>query len=386
MHSHQRLRVLQIGKYYPPHRGGIESHLETLCRGINDHVDLRVIVSHDEAKTIRQSVDGVDVVRVGTWFQVASAPISLAMTHWIRRTPADIVHIHLPNPIAVLSYLASGHRGKLVMTYHSDVVRQKVLGAAFHLFLQMALARCRALIATSPGYMRSSPVLAARAKSCSIIPFGIPTHPFESCDPAARAAIHQRYGNRLVLSVGRHVYYKGFQYLIRAMRDVDASLLMIGNGPLRNKLEAEAQAWGVSDRVHFLGEVDDVRPYYHAADVFVLPSVARSEAFGIVQLEAMACGLPVINTSIPSGVPFVSVHEETGLTVPPGNAPELAAAIRRILDDNSLRTAFARAARQRVEREFRAERMAERTLALYHKVTERKLLVFPRADHVFIGG
>jgi rhamnosyl/mannosyltransferase len=118
---------------------------------------------------------------------------------------------------------------------------------------------------------------------CQVIPYGIKAEAFQNCDPRAVLGIKDRYGSRLLLSVGRLVYYKGFEYLIRAMAGVDATLLIIGNGPLRTELETVARVAGVAARVHFLGQVDDVVPYYHAADIFVLPSIARSEAFGIVQ-------------------------------------------------------------------------------------------------------
>ena len=144
--------------------------------------------------------------------------------------------------------------------------------------------------------------------------------------PGERDEIHRRFGPRIVLAVGRMVYYKGFEYLIRAMRDVDATLLLIGEGPLEAELRREAAKLPSSSRVHFLGALDDIAPFYHAASVFVLPAIARSEAFGLVQLEAMAAGTPVINTNLDSGVPAVSLHDVTGLTVPP--ADELALARR----------------------------------------------------------
>src|SRR5206468_5042051 len=139
--------------------------------------------------------------------------------------------------------------------------------------------------------------------------------------------------------------------LTAAMQHIDARVLLVGDGPLRGELEGLAKRLGVEDRVVFLGEVSDVTPYYHAADVFVLPSIARSEAFGIVQIEAMACGRPVINTMLDSAVPFVSRNGETGLSVAPQNVEQLASAINLLLDDERLRPQYGRAARRRVERE-----------------------------------
>jgi rhamnosyl/mannosyltransferase len=172
----------------------------------------------------------------------------------------------------------------------------------------------------------------------------------------------------MVLTVGRLVYYKGFQYLIRAMRDIDGHLLIVGHGPLRDELEREARACGVNERVTFLTSVQNVRDYYHAADVFALPSVARSEAFGIVQLEAMACAKPVVNTSLDSGVPFVSPDGLSGLTVPPANAHALAQAINTLLDHPALSAQYGQAGRRRIEQEFNLEAMTRRTLQVYNEV------------------
>jgi len=191
----------------------------------------------------------------------------------------------------------------------------------------------------------------------------------EDVDPAEVETIRRKFGERIVFAAGRLVYYKGFHYLVRAVARVPgARLLIAGDGPLREELRRSAEEAGVADRVTLLGAVPDLRPYYHAADVFVLPSVARSEAFGIVQMEAMACGLPVVNTALDTGVPFVSPDGVTGLTVPPADAEALAAAVSRLLDDPALRERLGRAGRERVAGELSAGRMAARTLEIYREV------------------
>jgi glycosyltransferase involved in cell wall biosynthesis len=362
------LRVLHLGKFYPPHPGGMETHLQALCGELKHVVSLEVVVAGDGRETIEETVDGVRVSRLGTLLNFAAAPVCPEMVRRLRESKADIVHLHWPNPTAVLAYLASGHRGKLVFTYHSDIIRQRLLRKPFWPVLRRALKRAHAIIATSPNYLQTSQVLQKFQERCRVIPFGISLKEFNQANTIEVSKIRKQYGSRIVLGVGRLVYYKGFEYLIRAMRDVEGHLLIVGNGPLLNALGQEAHTVGVSTRVTFLTNITDVRPFYHAADVFALPSIARSEAFGIVQLEAMACGKAIVNTSLDSGVPFVSQDGVSGLTVPPADAASLAKAINTLLDNPDLCARYGRAARLRVEQEFSLELMTQRTLQLYKDV------------------
>jgi glycosyltransferase involved in cell wall biosynthesis len=360
--------VLQIGTFYPPPlRGGIENYLQQLCTGLKESVDLQVLVSNWTRKSTCEMVDGVKVRRVGMWAFVARAPICPAMALAIRRIPADIIHFHHPNPVAMFAYLLSGHSGKLIISYHSDIVRQKVLKQMIDPILSLAFQRCKAFIVSSPNYVESSAVLRKYRHRCRVIPFGISSN-FAPIDQSAVDEIRRLHGPRVVLSVGRLVYYKGFEFLIRAMSTVRAKLLIVGEGPLRPRLEEEVRRLGVCARVSFLGKVEQLAPYYHAADVFVLPSVARSEAFGIVQLEAMACGKPIVNTALDSGVPFVSLDSVTGLTVAPRDSRALADAINTLLEQDELRARFGEAGRLRVKSEFSLESMIHRTLDLYKEV------------------
>jgi rhamnosyl/mannosyltransferase len=364
------LRTLHVGKFYPPYMGGMETHLQALCENLQSIVNVQVIVANNCRRSTEDLVHGIKVTRAGTLFNLSAAPVCPQMVSVIRRSDADIVHLHLPNPMAVLAYLASRHRGKLVITYHSDVVRQKFLGRAFQPILYRLLKRCSAIIATSPNYAATSQVLIDFRDRCHVIPYGISLEQFQQPDRTTVEQIRRQYGERLVLSVGRLVYYKGFEYLIRAMTKVQGRLLIIGDGPLRNSLEALARECNIADRVVFLGEVqnEDTIPYYHAADLFALASVARSEAFGIVQLEAMACGKPVINTQLDSGVPFVSLDGISGLTVAPTDSEALAVAINKLLDNAELRAQYGEAARRRVYEEFSLDVMTRRMLQLYRQV------------------
>jgi rhamnosyl/mannosyltransferase len=368
----RRLKVLHVGKFYPPHMGGMETHVELLARSTRTEADVEVVVSNDGPHTVRESVGGIPVTRIGVKLSLASASFGPGMAKAIRAADADVVHFHHPNPPAVLSYLAARPRGALVVTYHSDIVRQRVLGPLISPLLHHFLGRADAIVASSPQYAATSAMLRRHAERVRVIPFGIDAGELSVVDPAEVQRVRERYGPRIVLAAGRLVYYKGFEYLVRAMTGVDAHLLIAGEGPLRAALESTAAEAGVADRVTLLGRVPDLRPLYHAASVFAFPSIARSEAFGIVQMEAMACGLPVVNTALDSGVPFVSPHGETGLTVPPEDAAALAAALRTLLADDALRARMGAAGRARVAGELSAERMARRTLDLYREVAGRR--------------
>lgn len=365
-----RLKVLHVGKYYPPHPGGIESHLRILCEELRKTIDVEVLVAGPRWRSDWSAPDGVPVTRLATPLTLHGTPIVPGMVRAIRRARPDIVHLHFPNPMAALAALLSWPEAPLVVSWHSDVVRQRRAAAAFAPLLALLLRRCAAIVVSSPAYIDGSALLSARRELCRAIPYGIRADAFAHPDRARVGELRRRFGERVVLGVGRLIYYKGFEYLVRAMAEVPGTLLLAGDGPLRAALQAQARRLGIGERVVLMGAVSDADlcACYHACDVFALPSVARSEAFGIVQLEAMACGRPVVNTLLDSAVPHVSLDGLTGLTVPPADTGALAAALRTLLGDPARRAAMGEAARRRVREEFSAEVMACRTLELYREV------------------
>jgi len=367
------VRVVQVGKYYYPYMGGIENHLYTLCNELKHRVDLDVVVSNTKLRTSRDVYEGVSVTRCGAAAHFASTTLSPTMALELSQREYDVLHLHLPHPVGVASYLASRKpkRHRLVVSYHSDVVRQKRLLALYAPLVDRLLARADAVIATSPNYVESSSVLQRYRTKCSVVPYGIDLDLFARTEERERAAaeIRARFGSApLLVAVGRLIYYKGFEFAIRAMPQVPrAHLLIIGDGPLKAELTKLAAELGVADRVHLLGELpnDTIPPYYLASELYLLPSIARSEAFGIVQIEAMASGLPVINTSLASGVPYVSRHGESGLTVPPEDPVALARAINTLLESSETRRKMADVGRARAERDFSKATLAERVTQLY---------------------
>ncbi len=360
--------ILHVGKFYPPHRGGIESVVHDLAvrQSRTDHVS--VVVANDPARTEISESEGVHITRVARYATVASMPVCPGLLSAIHRAPAALVHLHMPNPGAAAALLLSGHKGKLVITHHADTLGRKSLRRLSDPFVIRAMRRAGAIIVTSKRYLLASDELVPFRDKCRVIPLGIDVAPLSAPRSPEVRDIRQRYGDRIVLSVGRLVPYKGFGVLIRAMRHIDATLLLVGSGPLAAELEAAAAEAGVSHKVVLLHNIADLTPYYAAASVFVLPSVTRAESFGVVQIEAMAAGLPVVNTDIDSGVPEVSLDGQTGFTVPPGNETALAAATTLLLDREELRRTFSAAARTRVRTEFTADLMAARTMQLYDEV------------------
>lgn len=365
--TNRKLRVLHVGKYYPPTRGGMETHLQTLCSELQRQIEVRIIVASGTSEGSCGMADGVWVERLPTVITAASTPVCLTMPARIRAADADLVHIHHPNPMASLAFLLSGFKGPMVTTWHSDVVRQRVLNSLYAPIERKFLNRSSAIIASSPNYLDGSKALRGFRDNCAVVPFGIPLEPLQRRNEEAVRDIRLRFGNRIALSAGRLVYYKGLPNLIRAMKNVDATLLVVGDGPLRHSLEDQTRDLGLDGRVRFLGQIDDLVPYLQACDVFVLPSNARSEAFGIVQLEAMGCGKPVINTRLQSGVPYVSLDGVTGLTVPPDDSAALSAALNELFGNDELRRQYGEAAYLRVSSEFTVRLMVDRTIEVYNR-------------------
>ncbi|GBC81684.1 Phosphatidyl-myo-inositol mannosyltransferase [bacterium HR10] len=365
------MRIVQIGKFYAPVPGGMEAALQHLCEELCRHVDLQVFVANTRPKTVTDVINGVRVTRVARWGQIASAPICPSLPRLLADSRADILHVHEPNPIATFAVLAANPSARVIVSFHSEVVRQRVLRHVYSPLRERLLRRAARIIVAAPQHL-DFPTLRPYREKCVVIPFGIDVARFQ-LDQARRPqveALRAQWGPRIVLFVGRLVYYKGVEHLIAAMPRIPARLLIIGRGPRERALRRRVRALGLEGRVVFLGEVaqDQLVAYYHACDVLVLPSIHASETFGIVQLEAMASGKPVISTQLPTGVSWVNRHGVTGLLVPPSSADALAEAVNRVLDDEALRRRMGEAARRYVHARFTRQRMARAVLELYEEV------------------
>ena len=364
------MRVTHLGKFYPPVPGGMERVLQSLCEGERHKgLDSRALVVATNRATTDEEIGGVPVARAGSIGRVGSVWLAPQLISRLKRLETDVLVLHEPNPMALLAYAIARPRHPLVVWYHSEVIRPRWRYRLFYEpFLRRPLRRAARIVVSSPALLEHAAALAPHRDRCVVVPFGLdaPVVDRPEAHESVRA-IRSRWQGPLALFVGRLVAYKGVDVLLRALRDVEVGCVIVGDGPLRGALEQQARDLGIESRVFFLGGVDDeaVAAWYGACDLFVLPSVTRAEAFGLVQLEAMARGKPVISTRLSSGVPWVNVDGRSGLTVPPGDAAALTGALRRLASDPELRREMGEAARQRYEAEFTRERMVTRTSQAY---------------------
>jgi rhamnosyl/mannosyltransferase len=376
------LRVLHVGKFYPPAPGGMEKMVQSLCEGERPGVDSQVLVANTSAHTVREAWRGVPVTRVASFGSIGSVGICPGFPFALAAASRDVTVLHEPNPVALVSDCVTLSRGPLVVWFHSEVVRpQWKYELMYRPFLRRVLSRASRIVVSSPRLAEYARELSDFRHKCVVIPFGLDTsHLAETPAIAARAAgIAREFPGPRVLFVGRLVPYKGVDVLIDAIASVQATCLIVGDGPLRASLESHAASRGVSSRVRFLGGVSDadLAAHLHACDLFVLPSVTRQETFGVVQLEAMACGRPVVSTDLETGVPWVNQHESTGLVVRPGDAAALAAALTRLSADPALRERFGAAGRARVASHFTVEAMTRATTALYQGIVRDARVMEP---------
>ncbi len=365
------MHILHIYKDYYPVLGGMENHIKMLAEALVQRgYEVTVLVTHPTARTHVEELNGVQVIKAGRLATVASAPLSISLPVILWRQRPDIAHLHFPYPMGELSQLICGRAAHWVITYHSDVVRQRGLLRLYRPLLWQVLHRADRIIATSANYIESSPYLSQLRHKCTVIPLGIELERFLRAYPAQVQRIKDTHGSPLLLFVGKLRYYKGLQYLLAAMPELPCRLLVIGSGPMEAEWRQLTMSLGLSGKVFFLGEVSDadLPAYYQASDIFVLPASQRSEAFGTVQVEAMASGLSVVCTELGTGTSFVNVHGRTGLVVPARDPAALTAAILMLLQDKQRRHKMGQFARQRAIAEFSLSTMVDKVINLYSEV------------------
>lgn len=364
----EKIKILQVNKLYYPEIGGIEKTLQQISEGLSKdpEVDLKVLVCQKKGKGQVDDVNGVEVHRSGSMGVVASVPISFSFMWKLRKMAKDrdVIQFHLPFPLGDLACLLSGYQGKVVAYWHSDVVKQKKWMMLYRPVMERFLKRADVILVGAEGIIAGSKYLKPYREKCKVVPFAVSDEILKTGGEYLRDDKFKEKADTEqlnVLFIGRLVYYKGCSTLLDAFVDVKdrAFLTIIGEGPLHDELEKKAIDLGIKDQITFLGHVTDMEKEVclKKADVFVFPSVERSEAFGLVQLEAMSFGIPIINTDLPSGVPEVSLHMQTGLTVKAGDADALAKAMRWMIEHPDARKNMGSLARRRVESKYTEENL-----------------------------
>ena len=335
------MKVLQLGKFYPI-RGGVEKVMEMLTEGLSARgVDCDMLCAsfdgHKEMQVIPLNAHGRIIV-VPTLLKAAGTMIAPTMIGWLRKHAAeyDIFHIHHPDPMAALALRLSGYRGRVIVHWHSDILSQRFFLFFYKPLQNWLIRRAEKIVGTTPVYVRESPHLQHVQEKCTYVPIGIDgLQP----DPQRVAEFRGRFpGQKLILSVGRLVPYKGYPYLIETMALLPENYRLVigGTGPLREQLEAQIQQLNLQNRIDLIGYVpdEDLPVWFGACDCFVLTSTMKTEAFGIVQIEAMSCHKPVVATRIPqSGVSWVNEDGVSGRNVTPGKPQEYASAIQEVAEN-----------------------------------------------------
>ncbi len=369
------MKIVHIYKDYAPVLGGIENHVRDIAeaQASNGH---QVTVIVNQLKGLRgttETINGVRVVKVKRHLDVQSAPIGVTFPYhvWRETRGADIVHVHAPYPIGEACNLIFGREKKTVITWHSDIVRQKTLLRVYAPLLKMALNHAQRIIIGSQPYRDSSIWLKPHIKKTSIVPYGADLSRFEKQQPNAKLLDLKRDGKFVTLTVGRLRYYKGLDTLIRALKNLpEVIAVIVGIGPMAAEWKSLAQDIGVVSQIVWAGEVTDAElpSYFQAADVYVLPANSRAESYGIALVEALACGLPLVTTEVGSATSWINQDHVTGFVVAPESPPQLAHAIRTLQSQPNLIQKMRIAARARAEQEFSQALMLSRIEQIYREV------------------
>lgn len=355
-------RVLHISKYYAPFVGGTEQVARDAVNALAGSVEQKVLCFNHEPGNKNDIVDKVEIIRCHCEFKCFSQSISLSFRKKLHSVIAEfkpeIIFFHYPNPYAAYFLLKEIPKGvKLYVYWHLDIIRQKFLGKFFHLQNLTLLRRAEAVIATSPNYVDGSKYLNRVRRKCAVIPNCIDEYRLSASKESlefAKRIKSENNGKVLCLAVGRHVPYKGFEYLIKASKMLDERFVIYitGEGELTKSLKKLASD---DPKVNFVGKVDDVKlkAFYLASDIFCFSSISKNEAFGVALAEAMYFGLPSVTFTIEgSGVNYVSINGETGIEVPNGDVKEYAMAMKNLADDCGLRKMYGDAALHRIKQNF----------------------------------
>ncbi|HEX7642280.1 MAG TPA: glycosyltransferase family 4 protein [Burkholderiaceae bacterium] len=372
------MRILHVFKtYYPDSYGGVEQVIRQLSGGTSKlGCTNRVFtLSPHGAELPFLDEGGTAIVRAQTQWEAASTPISFSALPLFRKEAAraDLIHYHYPWPFGDLLHLMAGSGKPALLTYHSDVVRQRTLKYAYAPLMRRFFAKVRAVAPTSPNYVESSPLLQRYRDKISVIPLGLDEAGYAQPDAARLEHWRREAGSAFFLFVGVLRYYKGLHILLEACAGSPVPVVIAGAGPMEAELKRQAARLGLTN-VKFVGAVpdDDKIALLALCRGVVFPSHLRSEAFGITLLEGAMFGKPLISCEIGTGSSYVNIDGVTGIVTPPNDPAALRAAMRRLADDAALAEQMGRGARERFDTLFTADHMARSYVALYRKVLENR--------------
>lgn len=365
----QKIKIVHITRYAYPHIGGIEAVISQINDSLpNKNFEKEVLCCSNTEKSSYEN--GVKYNRCRFLFEFAANTISPEFIWKLSRVNTDILHYHMPFIFAVIAhFIARPKYKKLYITYHSDIIGYDKIMKPFWFIYKKFINRVDKIHVLSPNIIESSNIINPYKEKCVVIPQGINLE--DKSNEEKVNQIKEKYkGKKILFSLGRLVKYKGFMYGFEAMKKVNNAVYLIGgNGPLKEIFENYIKENNLENKVILLGRVEDkdLDNYYKDCDIYLFPSIMQSEAFGIVQLEAMKFGKPVINTNLGTGVNYVSIHNETGLTVEPKNSEELANAINKLLNDDNLRETLGQNAQKRVKEIFDINKVKEKYINFYRK-------------------
>ncbi|QNA97769.1 glycosyltransferase family 4 protein [Massilia sp. Se16.2.3] len=372
------MRVLHFYKtYYPDTVGGIEQVIRQMCVGTGRLGVTNTVLSLSREKNLVPiAFEGHTVHRVPLDFELASNACSVASLGALARLAreADVVHYHFPWPFMDLAHFAARVRKPSVVTYHSDIVRQKHLLRLYQPLKHRFLRSVDAIVATSPNYLESSTVLERYRDKTRVIPFGLDRATYPQPEPARLAYWRERVGPKFFLFVGVLRYYKGLHVLLDAVAGTNYPVVIVGAGPEEAALKAQAARLGLAN-VLFVGAVDEPDKVALLTLCYALafPSHLRSEAFGISLLEGAMFGKPMISCEIGSGTTYINIGGETGLVVPPADAAALRTAMRTLWENPQLARDMGRGATARFDEVFTAQQMAASYTALYRELAASRV-------------
>lgn len=357
-------KILHISKFYTPYYGGIEDVVNNIVNTLKGSYDQQVICFNNQPKHSKEIVDGIEVTRVGILGTVFSQPISYgywySLLHTIRTFRPDYIHIHLPNPLICLLLLMTPRYGaKIVVHWHADILNNRLYRLCRGIE-RIILQKAYAIIATSKEYVEGSIPLQPFKQKIIILPNTIAANKIITPTAKERDELRANYSQKkIVFAVGRHVAYKGFNYLIEASKYLDKGVAVViaGTGPETQHLKQLAVGL---PNIYFLGRIsnEQLSLYLHSADVFAFPSIDRREAFGVALAEALYCGIPAVSFAIKgSGVTWVNKDGYTGIVVPQFSAQLYATALNKLLNDDVLRATYSHNAKEWIQTHFMADQI-----------------------------